>query len=109
MTFRDMQICDKLLKEIDVIRELMNGYTVESFAADERTFRAVCMTLINIGELVKNLSQDFRQGHSDIPWKAIAGLRDIAAHKYQTLQRQDIFLTCTEDIDELKEKLKQLL
>lgn len=64
--------------------------TFEAFCEDEMLKRAVCMTVINIGELVKNLSDNCRNTHSrnthrGIPWKEITGFRDIAAHKYQTL------------------------
>ena len=46
---------------------------------------AVGMSLINIGELVKSLPMDFRETNPQIPWRRIAGMRDMAAHKYQTL------------------------
>ena len=59
---------------------------------DERSFlenklvrNAVGMSLINIGELVKSLPMDFRETNPQIPWRRIAGMRDMAAHKYQTL------------------------
>ena len=50
------------------------------------------MTLINIGELIKNLDFVFRQKHSDIPWKDMAGLRDVAAHGYFALRMTDIWI-----------------
>ncbi len=48
------------------------------------------MTLINIGELVKLLPLDFRQDHDDVPWREAAGLRDVVAHKYQTIRMEDV-------------------
>lgn len=63
------------------------------------------MTLINIGELVKNLSDAFRMSHKNIPWRAISGLRDVTAHKYQTLRMEDVWLTVTEDIPALQKEL----
>jgi uncharacterized protein with HEPN domain len=51
------------------------------------------MTLINIGELVKNLGENIREQHSTIPWRAISGMRDIAAHKYQTLRIDRVWNT----------------
>lgn len=44
------------------------------------------MGIINIGELVKSLTEETGAEHKNIPWKLIAGFRDIAAHKYQTLK-----------------------
>lgn len=109
MMTRDRQICDKILSEIAVIRELLAGISVESFLQDERTVRAVSMTLINIGELVKNLTTELKEAHKNIPWRAIAGMRDITAHKYQTLRKEDVYSTCIDDIPEFEHQLLYLL
>ncbi len=58
--------------------------------------------LINIGELVKVLSMNFRSRYTDISWKSIAGMRDIVAHKYQSLRMEDIWITIQDDIPVLK-------
>lgn len=39
-----------------------------NFLADEKTKRANCMTLINIGELVKNLTDEFKLNFNNIPF-----------------------------------------
>ena len=108
MNIRDKQICDKLLSEIAIIEEMMDGVSREAFLDDERTVRAVCMTLINIGELVKTLTEELREAHSEIPWRAIAGMRDITAHKYQTLRKEDVYSTCVGDIPIFKAQLEKL-
>lgn len=102
MNERDRQILIRLRGEVRLVSQMLDGFELQAFLADERTKRAVCMTLINIGELVKNLSDEFRMAHNHIPWRAISGLRDITAHKYQTLRMEDVWLTATRDIPQLK-------
>ena len=109
MNGRDRQICEKILSEIGVARDLLRGISDEDFLRDERTVRAVCMTLINIGELVKNLTSEWKDAHREIPWRAIAGMRDITAHKYQTLRKEDVYRTCAEDIPEFEKQLSRLM
>ncbi len=109
MNGRDRQICEKILSEIGVARDLLRGISEEDFLCDERTARAVCMTLINIGELVKNLTTEWKDAHREIPWRAIAGMRDITAHKYQTLRKEDVYRTCAEDIPEFEKQLSRLM
>ena len=109
MNGRDRQICEKILSEIGVARDLLRGISEEDFLRDERTVRAVCMTLINIGELVKNLTQDLKDAHREIPWRAIAGMRDITAHKYQSLRKEDVYRTCVDDIPVFKGQLQRLI
>ena len=67
------------------------------------------MTLINIGELVKSLTLEFRDAHRGIPWRAIAGMRDITAHKYQTLRKEDVFDTCETDLPAFEEQLRKVM
>ena len=66
-------------------------------------------TLINIGELVKGISQELRAAYRDIPWRAIAGMRDVTAHKYQTLSKDDVYITCAVDLSRFESQLKALL
>jgi uncharacterized protein with HEPN domain len=72
----------------------------------KKTKRAVCMSLINIGELVKLLTDDIKLSHPSVPWRSITGLRDVAAHGYQTLRMDDIWKTAAEDIPALLEQIK---
>ena len=109
MNSRDRQICKKLLEETAIMRQLLVGVGQDAFLQDERTARAVSMTLINIGELVKNLTDEIKQVHPEIPWRAIAGMRDVSAHKYQTLRREDIYKTCAEDVPLFEQQIKNLL
>lgn len=109
MQHRDKTIILKVLSEINVGCELLGAATLEEFLADEKLKRAVSMTVINIGELVKNITDDTRKEYPHIPWKAIAGMRDVAAHKYQTLRMEDVYNTIHTDFLELKNQLHNLI
>ena len=77
--------------------------------SDEKLKRAVGMTVINIGELVKNITDEMRVMHPEVPWKAVAGMRDIAAHKYQTLRMEDVYNTVKQDFFSLKVQIEKIL
>ena len=109
MNGRDRQICEKLLAETEMLRRLTAGVSLEAFLQDERTARAVSMTLINIGELVKNLTDEVKAAHAEIPWRAIAGMRDVTAHKYQALRKEDVYKTGPEDIPQFERQLRTLM
>ena len=96
------------------IRELrLAGYADPenvNAAADAVTVpNEVRMTVINIGELVKNLTDETRFAYPHIPWKAIAGFSDVAAHKYQTLRMEDVYETVVTDFPSLKEQIEEIL
>ena len=65
--------------------ERIGEYTAEGregFDHDRRTQDAVIRNLEVIGEAAKQLSEDVRQQYPPIPWRQIAGLRDILIHHY---------------------------
>jgi len=109
MNSRDCQICKKLLSEVDIARDILQGVSLSDFIIDERTARAAAMTLINIGELVKNLTPELRIAHPEVPWRAISGMRDVTAHRYQTLRKEDVYKTCVEDLPVFQNQLLAIL
>lgn len=109
MISKDKQILGKIIDETKLIMQMVDGFDFKAFIGDEKTKRAVCMTLINIGELVKNISDEFKANHREVPWRAISGLRDVTAHKYQTLRMEDVWITVTDDIEGLKQKFEDIL
>lgn len=109
MQHRDKTIISKVISEIDIGCSMLGIASLEEFLNDEKLKRAVSMTVINIGELIKNVTEDTRKAYPYIPWKAIAGMRDIAAHKYQTLRMEDVYQTVRADFPALKEELSKLI
>ena len=77
---RDEASLMAILREISSVPGMMKGYSMERFLKSEKTQKAICMTLLNIGELVKGISDDFKNRNPSVSWKEIAGLRDITAH-----------------------------
>ena len=106
---RDKIVLEKILSEIDVGLSIMNGYSKEEFLANEVVKRAIAMTAINIGELVTTVTMELREQYPEIPWRPIAGLRDLAAHKYATLRMEDIYSTVIIDFPKLREDITRIL
>lgn len=109
MEHRDEIVLRKVLEEIKVAEEMLGDCDLDAFLKSEMLKRAMCMTVINIGELVKNLSETCRLSNPQVEWKSIAGFRDIAAHKYQTLRMEDVHHTVVVDFPELKQRIKEIL
>lgn len=78
----------------------------DDFLNDEKTQSAVLMQLQVIGELSKKVPDDIKV-NIDVPWKAIAGLRDMVSHDYFSLDLEAIWNTATIDVIELGNKIKE--
>ena len=109
MLHRDRIILQKVISEIVIGADMLGVTTLPEFLQDEKLKRAISMTVINIGELIKNITEDTRVKHKQIPWKAIAGMRDLTAHKYQTLRMEDVYNTVRDDFPSLKSELELIL
>ena len=109
MLRRDYIALSKISEEITLALKFMGNTSVEDFLIDELLKHAVSMVVINVGELVKNLSDDLRIQHKYIPWKQIAGFRDITAHKYETLNMEMVYYTVVDDFPELKTNIEKIL
>lgn len=66
----------------EAVETYIAGYTFDTFAADRKTVDAVTRNLEIIGEAVKHLPETMTREAPHIPWRAIAGFRDILAHGY---------------------------
>lgn len=109
MQHRDKIILDKISDEANVAIKMLSAVEQNNFITDEILKRAAAMSVINIGELVKNLTQEFRNEHKNVPWKAISGFRDVAAHKYGTLDMNIVYNTIKIDIPMLQENIQKIL
>ena len=89
-------ILDHIRECCEDIFDFVRDMELEDFLSNKLVRNAVGMSLINIGELVKALPIEYRNDHPEIPWKRIAGMRDLAAHKYQTLDMVAVWSYRTE-------------
>ena len=64
-----------------ILRYTANISRAELEANDEK-LSAILYQITILGEATKRLSAPFRQQHPDIPWREIAGMRDIIGHQY---------------------------
>lgn len=109
MQRRDKIILQKIIEAADVGLKVFNNISLEKFLNDDGMKLSMSMTVIRIGELVKNLSSEFRIENSQIKWKAIAGFRDVIAHKYDIVDMESLYKTVSEDFPELKLQIEKIL
>lgn len=83
--------------------------TKSDLKSNEEKQSAILYQVIIIGEAVKRLSMDFRNNNSAIPWKEIAGMRDILAHQYDKVNIDTLWDVVSHDIPELKTMINPLL
>jgi len=103
---------DYLNDILDAIRKIeafTKGMTFEIFKEDDKTVFAVIRAMEIIGEAAKHIPDDVRSQHPQVPWKAMAGMRDVLAHDYFGVNLNTIWITAREKLPSIKDLLKYML
>ncbi len=101
---RTKKILMAIVKHCNIIEEtkLYFGDNYSNFEENSIYQNAILTPVTQIGELVKRLSNEFRQENSEIPWKNIAGMRDIVVHNYETIDKLILWNVADTEIEKLK-------
>lgn len=97
-----------LLQATEKAAKFISGYDLKRFLADDRTQSAVIMQLVVIGELSKKLPGELK-AKIDLPWKLMAGFRDLAVHEYFELDLSQVWDTASRDVPAVNQKLREFL
>lgn len=89
--------------------EFTKSMTLAEFEKDLKTIAAVQHQLMIIGEATKKLDDEFRNTYKDIPWKKMAGTRDVLIHSYEEADLEIIWDIATVQILEIIPKLEKIL
>ena len=79
------------------------------FLRDPMVQDAVMRNFEIIGEAAKRLDNTYRQAHPQVPWRALAGLRDVLIHQYEGVDLRRVWAIVEKDLPLLKSSLSALL
>lgn len=85
------------------------GKTYEDFLADDMMYYAVVKNIEILGEASHMLTQEFRDSHSETPWRLVNGMRNYIVHEYFQVDTQVVWEVVTSDLPVLKEQVERYL
>ncbi len=109
MQNKEIKSLQKMIEYIEKSVKYVEGYTYEEFIKDNKTVDATVFNISQIGELVKNVSNETKNKYTNIEWNMIKGLRNRIIHDYEGINLKSIWYILKNDILELKAELKKIL
>lgn len=96
---------------LDAINKIESYIAVgrDVFFSDSHWQDAVIRQLEIMGEATKRLSQDLRSIYPNIPWKRIAGLRDVLIHDYFGVDLNMVWQIAQTYLPKLKPEVEDIL
>ena len=79
---------ESLIDIANAIRRILryaSGISKLELEINDEKLSAILYQITIIGEATKRLSQEVRQQHPEIPWREMAGMRDVIVHEYDQL------------------------
>lgn len=83
--------------------------SLENLEVDDLRLSAILYQIGIIREATKRLSNEFRQQNSHIPWKKMAGMRDIIFHQYDRVDTDIVWIVIKEELPALLKQIEALL
>ena len=97
-----------ILQSIELIEEYTQQLSVQEFLKLTSIQDAVIRRLEVIGEAAKNLPPEFKEKYQDIPWRKIAGMRDVLIHEYFGVDLNLTWQVARNDLPLLKNRLEDI-
>lgn len=94
---------------IALARRFTDEQTYEQFSADEQAMYATVRALEIIGEATKRLPTELRARQSLVPWRELAGLRDVIIHQYDRVQIDRVWEAVRVELPALEPLIARLL
>jgi uncharacterized protein with HEPN domain len=98
------------LESIELIQSYTEGYDLTGFLADRKTQDAVIRNLEIIGQALKDFGiETLLSELPNMPWREIAGMRNILAHEYLGVDAVMVWETVQAHLDTLQQALETIM
>ena len=102
-------LLEDILESIALIEAYTAALSYEGFRSDTVCQDAVIRRLEVIGQAVKALPSELREQNPQVPWREIAGTRDILSHEYFRVDLELVWDMTQHNVPALKESVEAIL
>ncbi|MBO1351772.1 MAG: DUF86 domain-containing protein [Hormoscilla sp. GUM202] len=106
---RDLESLIDIERAAQRILRFSNGVERTDLIANDEKISAILYQITIIGEATKRLSMQLRENHPEIPWRNLAGMRDIIVHEYDQVDFDIVWDVIQNQLPQLLVHLQPLL
>ena len=104
----DEYYLNKIKTDLKFVIDHTKGKTKSELENDEVLVDSIMFRIIQIAENNSKLSDKFKEGHKDVPWLAIKGMRNRIVHDYGVVDLTIVYDTVTRGIPEMYNLLNKI-
>jgi len=109
MTRDELVYLEDILESIERIEVYTHNLSESEFEKNTEKQDAVLRRIEIIGEAVKNISHDTRQKYPEVPWRKMAGMRDVVIHQYFGVSLGMVYRVAIVDLPQIKGRLENII
>ncbi|MFZ4474775.1 MAG: DUF86 domain-containing protein [Saprospiraceae bacterium] len=100
---------EHILDAMNAILRFTNEMQAQAFYEDDLVQSAVIRKFEVIGEAAKRIPEEFKAVNPEIPWKQMAGFRDVLIHNYDDLNMETIWETVDAYLPSAVKQIEKIL
>ena len=109
MKSKDRIIIQKIISYIKDVEKYVEGMEAKEFLDDKKTITACAFSVSQIGELVKEITEETMKKYKEIPWNSMKGMRNRIVHDYENVDLSVLWGTIKTSLPELKSELQEII
>ena len=94
---------EDIAENIEKARSFTEGMNREEFLRDDKTVYAVVRALEIISEASRDLPEDLKERHPEVPWRDVAGAGNVYRYGYPAVDEGRVWNTVTQGLENLYE------
>lgn len=108
-TAKDKGRLQHILSSIERVQEFTKGMSKEELVNDTLHLHATVYNVQIVGEAVYKLTKEFKESHTETPWRMIEKMRHILVHDYYQINLDILWIVINEDLSVLEEQIKKYI
>ena len=106
---RDKAYLRDILDCMEAAIGYLGTYSCDQLASDAKTLDAILRRIEIIGEATKRVSAEFRERNPQVPWRDMAGMRDVVIHGYHRVNVPFVHAAVAQHMTSLLPELARLI